>query len=214
MSKKIILGHKDKGYSELLRKALIRNGYLWRNITLAQNKLEFIALCKKNTFDVVIISDNLKLHRRFEFKSSSPFPIKKDTQKLILLADSVSIANYKGKFWANASIIDYQNENISRILSVIGTSSRQTYLSPTLIWAVTQQRKKKTYNPELSKSDLEVLKLVCADNSSEDIASRLNKSKRTIDGQRLKLKKVLGVRGIAGLIYFALENGIFDTDEY
>jgi DNA-binding NarL/FixJ family response regulator len=66
------------------------------------------------------------------------------------------------------------------------------------------------HNPleTLSKREREVLQLVAEGHSSAEIGRRLSLSPKTVDTYRSRLMGKLGVRDLAGLIRFAIENGI------
>jgi DNA-binding NarL/FixJ family response regulator len=63
---------------------------------------------------------------------------------------------------------------------------------------------------ELSEREYEVLKLICEENTAQEIADKLNVSKRTIDGHRNKILFKTGAKNTAGLVMYALKNGIVD----
>lgn len=74
-----------------------------------------------------------------------------------------------------------------------------------------QKRAKEEYkqHPVLTDNELEVLKLICEEKSSSEIAEVLYKSKRTIDGYRNKLIDKLEVNNTAGLVKYALVHGLY-----
>ncbi len=63
-------------------------------------------------------------------------------------------------------------------------------------------------NPELTNRELEILKLIMEDKSSQDIASQLYLSLRTVETHRFNLCKKLGVNNKASLIKTVMEQGI------
>jgi DNA-binding NarL/FixJ family response regulator len=58
----------------------------------------------------------------------------------------------------------------------------------------------------LTKRELEIIKLLTQDYSSNEIAKELNLSSHTVDTHRRNLIKKLNVKGVAGVINFAHEN--------
>jgi DNA-binding NarL/FixJ family response regulator len=64
---------------------------------------------------------------------------------------------------------------------------------------------------DLSKRELEIVKLICQELSSVEIAEKLFISKATVDVHRKNIVQKLGVKSVVGLIRFALENGIVDS---
>lgn len=64
-------------------------------------------------------------------------------------------------------------------------------------------------NPELTNRELEILQLIMEEKSSQDIASQLYLSLRTVETHRFNLCKKLGVNNKASLMKTAIEQGIF-----
>ncbi|HAP64910.1 MAG TPA: DNA-binding response regulator [Cytophagales bacterium] len=69
--------------------------------------------------------------------------------------------------------------------------------------------KRKTALPSpLSKREKEIIKLVSQDLSSQEIGEQLNISTRTVETHRRNIISKLGVRSTAGIVRFAMENGL------
>lgn len=67
---------------------------------------------------------------------------------------------------------------------------------------------------DLTETDIKIIKLLCDEYNSEAIGRLLFLSKRTIDGARLRIQLKINVSSTAGIIKFALENGIYKTREW
>ncbi|MDP4265722.1 MAG: response regulator transcription factor [Bacteroidota bacterium] len=63
---------------------------------------------------------------------------------------------------------------------------------------------------ELSQREKEVLKLICLENTNQEIADRLFVSVRTIEGHRNNLLLKTGCKNTAGLVMFAIRHGLAD----
>lgn len=61
---------------------------------------------------------------------------------------------------------------------------------------------------ELSEKEKTVLKLICAEFTSKEIADQLNMSFRTIEAYRKSLQEKTGAKNSAGLILYAIRYGI------
>lgn len=61
----------------------------------------------------------------------------------------------------------------------------------------------------LSAKEIEVLELICNEHSSREISARLHLSIRTIEGYRENIAKKTGARNIAGIVVYAIKNGLF-----
>jgi DNA-binding CsgD family transcriptional regulator len=62
-------------------------------------------------------------------------------------------------------------------------------------------------NVEFSEREHEVRKLICEEKTAAEIAKEIFLSPRSVEGIRRLIEKV-GVRNTAGLVMFAIKNGI------
>ena len=60
----------------------------------------------------------------------------------------------------------------------------------------------------LTKREIEILELICKELSTEEIASRLFVSTRTVDGHRVNILSKTGCKNVAGLVVYAIRHGI------
>jgi len=65
----------------------------------------------------------------------------------------------------------------------------------------------------LTAREIEVLKLICKQNTAQEIAEQLFISVRTVDGHRNNLLEKTGVRNSAGLVLFAIKHRLIDPTE-
>ena len=63
-------------------------------------------------------------------------------------------------------------------------------------------------NVEFSEREREVLKLICEEKTAAEIAKEIFLSPRSVEGIRQRLIEKVGVRNTAGLVMFAIKNGI------
>jgi len=63
-------------------------------------------------------------------------------------------------------------------------------------------------NIELTERELEVLTLLCEEKTSSEIGKQIFLSPRSVEGIRQRLIEKVGVRNIAGLVMFAVKNGL------
>ena len=62
---------------------------------------------------------------------------------------------------------------------------------------------------DFSDREKEIMRLICREFTSKEIASTLNLSKRTVEGHRTRMMDKVGAKSIAGIITYALEKGIY-----
>jgi DNA-binding NarL/FixJ family response regulator len=60
--------------------------------------------------------------------------------------------------------------------------------------------------------EIEIMRLICGELTSKEIAECLNLSKRTVEGHRTRIMDKIGARSIAGIITYAVENGIYKRE--
>mgnify|MGYP001386693191 CR=1 FL=1 len=65
-------------------------------------------------------------------------------------------------------------------------------------------------NIELTEREQEVLKLICEEKTAAEIGKEIFLSPRSVEGIRQRLIEKIGVRNSAGLVMFAIKNGIVD----
>ncbi|HEX5654518.1 MAG TPA: response regulator transcription factor [Chitinophagaceae bacterium] len=65
-------------------------------------------------------------------------------------------------------------------------------------------------NIELTEREQEVLKLICEEKTAAEIGKEIFLSPRSVEGIRQRLIDKVGVRNTAGLVMFAIKNGLVD----
>lgn len=63
-------------------------------------------------------------------------------------------------------------------------------------------------NVDFSERELEVLRMICEEKTAAEIAKEIFLSPRSVEGIRQRLIEKVGVRNTAGLVMFAVKNGI------
>ena len=65
-------------------------------------------------------------------------------------------------------------------------------------------------NIELTERELQVLRLICEEKTAVEIGKEIFLSPRSVEGIRQRLIEKVGVRNTAGLVMFAIKNGIVE----
>lgn len=75
---------------------------------------------------------------------------------------------------------------------------------------------KSNYNPfrrrpatEINDREKEIIRLICQEFSSKEIALQLHNSVRTVESYRDRLLDKIGARNVAGLVVYAIKHGIY-----
>jgi DNA-binding NarL/FixJ family response regulator len=81
---------------------------------------------------------------------------------------------------------------------------------------LTQLIARSKYNPHLEGSqpsfnqrELDIVRLICEEQSNKEIAARFTLSVRTIEGYRERIQEKMKVRNGAGIVVYAIKHGIF-----
>lgn len=64
----------------------------------------------------------------------------------------------------------------------------------------------------LTTIESDIVKLICQGYNSGEIARRLYKSTRTIEGYRRSILEKTGTRNVAGIVIFAIETGLISVN--
>ncbi len=110
----------------------------------------------------------------------------------------------KGFLFKNASASELSD-------AIFKVSQGAMYLSSEVSMSLLQPEShngKSAAVQQLSEREIEVLRLIAEGLSSTEIGEQLFISPRTVDTHRNNLIHKLGVNGIAGLVRFALQNGL------
>ena len=67
-------------------------------------------------------------------------------------------------------------------------------------------------NIEFTEREQEVLKLICEEKTATEIGKEIFLSPRSVEGIRQRLIEKVGVRNTAGLVMFAIKNGIVELE--
>lgn len=67
----------------------------------------------------------------------------------------------------------------------------------------------KTKTVELTKRELQVIKLICRQLSNKEIADKLGLKERTIEDYRAQVMTKVKARNAVGIALYAVKNGLF-----
>ena len=60
-----------------------------------------------------------------------------------------------------------------------------------------------------TERDLQVIRLICDQATNEEIAMKLKRSERTVEGYRAEILEKMKVKNTAGLVIYAVKAGIY-----
>lgn len=108
-----------------------------------------------------------------------------------------------------------KNTNKNQLLEALNSiADGNTYYSKEILSImmekVRKEKKQEEETRELSEREIEVLRLIAQEYSSEQIAEKLFISRRTVDTHRLHIFEKTKAKTIVGLIKFAIRNGLVE----
>ncbi len=62
---------------------------------------------------------------------------------------------------------------------------------------------------DFSDREKSIMRLICQEYTSKEIALKMKLSKRTVESHRVRIMDKIGARGIAGIITYAIRTGVF-----
>lgn len=68
-----------------------------------------------------------------------------------------------------------------------------------------------THEADLSEKELRILRLMCEEKTTKEIADIVDISPRTVEAIRDKLKTKTGAKSMAGLVMYAVKHGVLDV---
>lgn len=103
------------------------------------------------------------------------------------------------------------NELITGIETIIGGNDYYSSGVLKMIQELAQNPIRETPFQKLSTTERSVLQLIAEGFSSKEIAEKLRITAKTVDNHRNSLMKKLGIKGVAGLTRYAIQQGLINT---
>ncbi|MGI8951146.1 MAG: response regulator transcription factor [Chitinophagaceae bacterium] len=185
----------------------------------AENGRELIQLVKEHKPDIVLTDIKMP---HLDGIEATKFLIKQDPDiKIIALSmfDEENLiiemldAGAKGYLLKNAD----KQEILDAITTVYeGNTYYCRHTSGKLAALIVKSRfnpYKKSESIIFSEREIEIIKLICQQNTTQQIGEKLFISKRTVEGYRTKILEKINAKNIAGIVMYALRNGIATEEE-
>lgn len=206
--------------------AIVRNGIISllekessiEVIAEASNGVEVLELLQAGTIPDIIVTDiSMPLMNGLELTAQiqANYPTVK-----VLILTILDQENYINQaFEAGASGYLLKNVNIAEIIFAInqlhlGYNYICTSIGMNLLISsqakFSMLSKTSTTDVQISKREVEILKLIAEGYTNSEIADKLYTSKRTIEGNRQSLLDKTGKKNTAALINFVVRHGLID----
>ena len=177
----------------------------------AKQIVKYLSINTEEHIDLVITDINMPGMDGIELNAI----IKKDFPTIKTLVVSMMHDPKKIKTLTEAQVNGYLSKNTPKqeLITAIHTILNGQNYFPTAIKELLMEAllaTKKEKEIKLTRREIEVLKLIAKEFTTQEIADKLFLSKHTIESYRKNLISKLGVRNLAGLTRYAIENGIED----
>lgn len=108
-----------------------------------------------------------------------------------------------------------KNENPDFVIETIKKVYEKGFFFSNYILQLIRNRRllanRKNISDELTKREVEILKLICDEYTNKEIADKLNLSSRTVEGHRQNILLKTGCKNTVGLVIYAIEHFIIDV---
>lgn len=175
----------------------------------AKQVLKYLSINRKEQIDLVITDINMPEMDGIELNAN----IKKDFPSVKTLVISMLHDAKKIKTLTEAEVNGYVPKNTAKqeLLTAIRTIlDGQNYFTSKVKELLMEEmlNVKKEKEIKLTVRETEVLRLIAQEFTTQEIAEKLFLSKHTIESYRKNLISKLGVRNLAGLTRYAIENDL------
>ncbi|WP_435356723.1 response regulator [Emticicia sp. SJ17W-69] len=186
-------------------------------VTTAANGREVLRLLDLHQIDIVLCDLHMPLMGGIEvvLQIRQQFP----SVKVLILTMSDAAPDIRAALQAGAGGYLLKTSNKNELESaIIGITNGLPYFSNSVITSLAKtpmgndsyNQLENDKNMTLSDRELEILKLIVAENSSTQIAEKLFISFNTVETHRKHIYKKLGINSSLGLLRYALRNGLVE----
>ena len=194
-----------------------------KNITVigeAGNGKELLKIIKQKPPDLILLDLKMPLMDGVEVTEyvRKHYPDMKivvltmyDNQKFIIHLVELGVNGYLLK---NAEPEEMQNT----ILTVMkeGFCFNKYVVSVMRNTILNQGKIKPSFEAEadFTKKELEILKMICFQYTNAEIAKKLHRSARTIEGYRKQILAKIGAKNTAGMVLYAVKHGLIESKQW
>lgn len=213
MGIKYIIADDHKIFREGLRLVLSDDATL-QFVAEAENGQELLQIMKGNETDVVLL--DLKMPEMDGLAATKEIRAKHPGVKILILTmyDEEHMILHMLEAGANGYLL--KNADPSEIKRAIYTVTENNYyfndmVSGTMLRNIMNKNiAAPSFKPavELDEREIRILQLICQEHTSSEIGEKVFLSARTVEGIRAGIMEKVGVRNIAGLVMYAVKNGL------
>jgi DNA-binding NarL/FixJ family response regulator len=180
----------------------------------AENGEELLKAIEKDIPDIIIMDLNMPVMDGMEATKIIRKKYEHIKVLVVTIYDSEDFIKYLLEIGANGYLL--KNADPAEIIKAIYTVVENGYYFNDLVNKVllknlvTKHNLKLSFKENIKLTDREqqILQMICEEKTTEEIAQALPLTTRTVEGIREKLIEKIGVRNTAGLVMFAVKNGL------
>lgn len=198
-------------------KALLVGQDQFQIVAESPNGKEALSLLEKNKVDIIIT--DLSMPEMSGVELVREVKLRYPHIKILVLSMHNNRETISEILMSEAEGYILKNTGKQELLSALekinnhGTFYSNEVLS-LMVEKVKHDKKKENALIRLTEREKEILLLITREFSSEEIAQKLFISKRTVDTHRINILAKTNSTTLVGLIKFAFQNGLIDTDKF
>lgn len=192
-------------------KSLLQSTDSIQVVATANDGSEALDTLKLLTVDVVLM--DIDMPRLNGIEATRQINDKYNDVKIIMLTMHNESAMIKNLIEIGAHGYLLKNSSKEELLNAIyKVANGENYFSSEVTLSLLNKEKSKTADIQIdfTQRELEIIKLLADGLTNKEIGSKLFISHRTVDTHRTNIMKKVGVNNVAGLISFAIKNGLVD----
>lgn len=208
MKKKIIIADDHEMFRDGLR-SLLNNAGQWEISKLVSNGQEVISALENEHFDLVLMDINMPIMSGLEAAAIIRKRYPKVKILILSMFNDVKHIQRVMKIGAHGYLLkDSSRAELVEGINIVldGETFFVDQVKETLISGLRSEAK--FVEVKLSKRELNILKLICLEYTTHQIAFEMDLSTHTVDTHRKNILSKTGTKNSIGLLKFAIENGI------
>lgn len=178
------------------------------------NGAELIEFLEKQAVDIILLDIDMPVKDGFE--TMNDILEENPEQKIVIVSmhmDDAFIAKFMNNgaraFIPKSYTIDQFKETILAVYeNGIYLDDRVSHV---VVNNIIQSKKFRLFFSEnkLSKREIEIIKLICEENTAKEIGQKLCIEQKTVEGHKARIIKKLNVKSAVGIVVYAIEKGIY-----
>lgn len=183
-----------------------------KDLDEANNGVEALIKVKKEKYDLVITDINMPKMDGIELmKEIHEYDPELKVLALSMMDDSVSIKKMLKAGAAGYVLKEGDSDELVRAIEKV--MNNEKYYSNTVTEVIMQSMidgRKDHMTAEMTKRELEIMRLLFDEKTNQEIADELFISTRTVETHKYNIMEKTGSKNLAGLVRFAIREKLFD----